>query len=383
MNNTVLSRFTQPVINLLLGRTAVYTDALRGVEQVKSSGSFGYSAKLPSSIDCLILGKEHYSESCQSYPIQSAKEVRNILSLEAQNSEQLLMYVIGPYTDGKRSVVTWRIEPQVLEEHHLTPMFIIPESALLLANGLDKLISVERAGRTFWFSRRQDQYICAEKKGLIANEMMFLASAGLSEQIEQLSLDSNDYLGHIFAQLPQVLFSQWQGLKVKSKGLGEIDWMSHFKYSGVAGAALVIGYLGLSSLYLNVRLESVKGQSSELAEQTRDVFALQSDFNRLQEQLEGFSTVANVQYSSNVVWRLVGPLAKQGVKLERIMMLPDGLFILNMEAKSAVEVLNFISKDDGVTEAKFRGETNSSNGKEQFAVSFKAATLVAAQDKEV
>lgn len=159
--------------------------------------------------------------------------------------------------------------------------------------------------------------------------------------------------------------------------------MSHFKFSGVAGALVIAGYLGLSSLYLNLRFESVKSQSSELATQTKDVFVLQRDFNQLEEKFEGFSRVANTEASSNVVWGLVGPLLKQGVKIDNVSMLPNGDYILNLEAKSATEVLNFVSQDQGVIEAKIRGQTNSSGGKEQFAISFRVSNGSTAQSEEV
>ena len=382
VKNSVLSRFTQPVIDLLLKRTAVYTDVMRGVEQDNSDGAFRYSADLPSKIDCLIVGKEHYSQSVQAYPIQSLKEIRNILNLERQNSAHAIMYVIGPYVEGSRIVISWHINQQALVAHGLSPLLVIPEAALLLAEENNDLMIIERANRTFWFSRRQNEYICAEKKGLIANEMMFLASAGLNEQIEKLTLDDNAYLKHMFVQLPQVLLTQWFGLKTQSKGLREIDWMTHFKYSGIAGALVVAVYLGVSSLYLNVRLESVKTQSAQLAIQTKDVFALKADYNRLQETTTGFNDATKVEFSSNLVWRLVGPLIQSGVKVERVSMLPEGIYILNLEAKSATEVLEFIGQDEGVIEAKFRGETSTVKGKEQFAISFKVAKKAQSQDGE-
>ena len=373
VKNPALAKLTQPIVELLLGRTAIYSDALRGVELVKNEGSYRYCEATPTQVDCLILGKEHYSQSTQTFPIQSLKEVRNILSLEAQASELLCLYIIGQYIEGVRTVISWKVDTQVLADLQLTPKLVVPESALLLADDNQQLITIERSDRTFWFARRQQDYICAEKKGLIGNQMMFLASAGLSDQLEHISLVEHQYLHQVFTALPKLLLTQFMGLKNKGQTLSEIDWMSHFKYSGLAASLIIAGYLGVSSLYLNLKLEWVKGQATELSAQTRDVFALQSEYNQMLESSAGFIKATSEQASSNIVWRLVAPLAQQGIKIERVGMLPDGLYIINFEANSATQVLEIINKDKAVVGAKFRGDTYEVNGKEQFAIAFKIA----------
>lgn len=371
MNKSILSSLLGPLTPLALNRTAVLTDALRGVEYDRSQKAFRFGDKLPSNIDCLIIGKEHYNEENRKFPIQSRKELSKILKLEALNNDNVMLYSIGDYIDGERIVTCWQVKTAVFESRQLNPLMVLPESALLHKSEPGKLLTLTRDNRTFWFIDRQGQYLCAEKKGLISNGAMFLASAGLSDQIDSLELDDNSYLALLTDALIPVLSKNLSGFNAGLRRLESVDWATHLKYSGVSAVVLLSAYFGATSLYLNMRLDSAKTAATEYREKTKDIFELKNLQSSMEQKGQALAEVNDTIMAPNVIWRLVAPLMRQGVTFRRIGMRPNGLFSFEVEADKATDVLEFLSGDPLVFEPQFQGQNSAVDNRQRFTVIFK------------
>jgi len=370
VKKSIFSAFAHSINQTLLNRTAVLTDNLYGVKLDKADKSLSYGEP-PSSIDCLIVGKEHYSEDSRSYPIQSSKEMKKIMALEAQASEELMLYIIGPYVDGMRTVVTWKVQRRVVEQYEIKPWFIVPESALLVDTTQAQLLIAHRANRTFWFTHRQGQFVSAEKKGLIANEMMFLTSAGLNVDIEPVTLDESAYLDRLMGAIAPRLLSDFGGFKTSLRQLKTIDWASHIKYSGAVVVLLLSGYFGITSLYLSLRLQGAEQAAIEYRDKTREIFTLNAQQKESTEKSVQLTGVVDLVNSPSVFWRVVGPLAEEGVIVKQLRMIPDGTFSVSFEAKRATDVLARFSRDKAILDPKFRGQTIKVKDKERFTIAFK------------
>ncbi|MCJ8272064.1 MAG: hypothetical protein MJK04_22040 [Psychrosphaera sp.] len=356
---------------MALNRTAVLTDTLRRVEYDSQNKRVRYGEGQPEAVDILIIGKEHYSEENRTFPLQSRKELNKILKLEADNSDGIMLYSIGRYIEGQCSVTSWKIKSPLLAELALTPIFVVPESALLLGDKPGQLFSASRNNRTFWFIDNQGQFLSAEKKGLISSSTMFLASAGLSDQTTCAELDDNDYLALLTESLLPVLLTNLGGFKTSLRKLESIDWLSHLKYSGVAVVLLFSGYVGLTSLYLNMRLDSAKQAQVVYASKTRDVFALKAQLGVVEQKDQQITDINNAVSAPNVIWRFIAPLAKRGIKFSRVSMSPDGTYTVAGEADKATDVLEFIKSDPLVKEPQFVGQNTVINGKDRFSIGFK------------
>jgi hypothetical protein len=375
VNKSILSSLTQQVTALAMTRTAVLTDTVRGITYERKNKVFNFTQQPPSNIDVLIVGKEHYSEENRSFPIQSSRELNKILSLEAANSSDILLYSIGPYEEGERQVICWKIKSLVLTQRQLKPLLIVPESALLLSGTKQQLSTVTRNNRTFWFIERKGQYLSAEKKGIISNSVMFLASAGLSDQVTNIAIDSDNYLAQLLTNYVQLVSKQFIGFQSRMRSLAAVNYKEHLKYSGVAVVGLVVGYFALTSWYLDIRLNSAKADAQIYSEKTKDVFEIKAQLNEVQSKLQQILTVNDKVGAPNIIWRLIVPLSKQGVLFSQIGMLPNGTYIVRAQADKATDVLEFISLDSVVIEPQFQGQTSTIkvNGKdkEQFAIAFK------------
>jgi hypothetical protein len=371
VNKSILSSIPRPVTHLALDRTAVLTDTLRKVEYDRQNKRLRYGQGKPEAVDCLIVGKEHYSEENRTFPLQSRKELNKILKLESDNSDGIMAYHIGDYIDGQRIVICWQISSEVVTKLGLTPIFVIPESALLLWDKPNQLFSVSRNNRTFWFINRQGQYLSAEKKGLISSSIMFLASAGLSDNTDNVEVDESDYLARLSGAFLPVLLSNLGGFKTSLRKLESIDWVSHLKYSGVATVLLFGSYLALTTLYLNMRLDSAKEAQVTYADQTKDIFRLKAQLGVVEERSGQINTVKNAVSAPNVLWRFIVPLAKRGIKFSRVSMAPDGTFTVAGEADKATDVLEYIKSDPMVVEPQFSGQNIVVNGKDRFSIAFR------------
>ncbi|NQZ05997.1 MAG: hypothetical protein HRT35_02455 [Algicola sp.] len=371
MNKSILSSIPRPVTHLALDRTAVLTDALRKVEYDRHNKRLRFAQGQPEAVDCLIVGKEHYAEENRTFPLQSRKELNKILKLESDNFDGIMVYHIGHYIDGQRIVICWQMSSEVFSGLGLTPIFVIPESALLLSDNPNQLLSVSRNNRTFWFIDRQGQYLSAEKKGLISSSTMFLASAGLSDNTNNVEVDESDYLTRLGGSFLPALLTNLGGFKTSLRKLESIDWASHLKYSGVATVLLFGGYFALTSLYLNMRLNSAKEAQVVYADQTKDVFQLKAQLGVVEEKAGQINTVNNAVSAPNVVWRFIVPLAKRGIKFSRVSMSPDGTYSVVGEADKATDVLEFIKSDPLVVEPQFSGQNIVVNGKDRFSIAFR------------
>ncbi len=371
MNKSILSSIPNQVTHLALNRTAVLTDVLRRVEYDSQTKQVRYGEGQPETVDILIIGKEHYSEENRNFPLQSRKELNKILKLEADNADGVMLYSIGSYIEGQRSVISWRIKSPLFTELALTPIFVVPESALLLCDKPGQLFSASRNNKTFWFIDNQGQFLCAQKKGLLSSSTMFLASAGLSDQTACAELDDNEYLALLSESLLGVLLTNLGGFKTNLRKLESIDWLSHLKYSGTAVVLLFTGYVGLTSLYLNMRLDSAKEEQAVYATKTQDVFQLKAQLSLVEQKDKQITDVNNAVSAPNVIWRFIVPLAKRGIKFTRVGMSPDGSFTVVGEADKATDVLEFIKSDPLVVEPQFVGQNTVVKGKDLFSIGFK------------
>lgn len=369
MNESILQVFNARLRTMLLTRTGVLSDKLRAVESVEGELCFSDSSPKAKNIDVLVLGREHYKEQKRNFPIQSRRELNKILALEAQSAEQIMLYRIGEYLEGQRQVQVWTVSPDVLSAQGLTPFLIIPESALLLSAKGHQVLSVERQGRTFWFANSKEGRLSAEKKGLISSAQMFLASAGLSEQIPQKVL-TDDYLAALFADFIVVTLGNIQGFNAHLRKMDSKDWQRHGLYSGGVAALMLSAYFALGSVYLNVRLANAEQTQTELSSQTKDVFDLQAERRRLDEKTAQLKQVLDQRQASNIPWRLIVPMLKNGVTINRFGLMPNGTYTLACVADKATSVLDFINKDPAVSQPKFSGQVNNYDGKDFFTVEF-------------
>lgn len=366
----MFSTFIHGANQLMLSRTAVLTDQLYAITVSKDTPVYRYNKQPPSRIDCLIVGKEHYSEKNRAYPLQSAKELRKILQLEVQSCPRHYHYMIGPYRDGQRVVTSWQIEPSILTGLDIKPLLILPESALLLPDKREQLLTLTRGGRTFWLTRRQGQLLSVEKKGLIASKMMFLASAGINEQIESVELNEHEYLATMVKALVPIGLKHLLGFKTSLRTVATIDWPSHLKLSGGGAVILLLGYFALGSLYLNIRLNIAQQESAGYRESTQAVFTLNNQVAALEKEFSQLAAVVNQVNSPSIIWRVLAPLATQGITVKKLLMLPSGQFVVDLEADKATQVLALFSRDSAIIAAKFRGQSTVVKDKERFSISF-------------
>lgn len=371
MSDSVLPKIAAVLSNLALKRTFVLSDRLRRLVLKDGKAVFDDNFSDTNTADIVILTKEHYSEQNRTFPISSRRELTKILSLEAQNSQDILLYAIGDYIDGKRNVLCWTIQRQVFQSHQLSPLIVIPESALLLNRDENKLYSVTRLDKTFWFVKRQNDVLSAQKKGLINNVEMFLASAGINAQIERCELSEQQYLDKVTEDLAVIMLRNLKGFNPGLRQLKSIDWLSHVKFSGFAAIALLVGYFSLTSLYLNMRLDSARSVQSEYADKTKDVFMLKGQLTKIEQKHQKLAALADKLSAPNVVWRFLGPLIQKGYTVAQINLLPSGMYIIRFEAPKATDVIEVLKADPQVVEPQLRGQSIVRNGKEIFEIGFK------------
>ncbi|MFT4925941.1 MAG: hypothetical protein ACI8WB_002036 [Phenylobacterium sp.] len=375
VKKSIQAKVMDEITWLALKRTGILTSELRGLCYDRAKQQVVYadqSSQLSTSVDLLILGKEHYREENRSFPLQSRRELSKILALEsAANDADTLFYKIGDYIDGERLVVIWSCAKEIFSRWNIKPLLVVPESLLLLASSPDQLVTLKREGQAFWFYNRQGKYLSAAKKGLIANTQMFKASAGLAADIDQREVTDEDYLSVLTSALTPVVATHLLGLKTSLRQLQTVDWRNYAKYCGLAAAVLLTGYFSLTSMYLKLRLESAVSTSQALSDKTESVFMLKKQLTQIEQRQQQLSEVSSIAGAPSVIWRLISPLMQREVTIKQLGYLPDGRVLMMGTANKDTEVLAFLNDDEMVEAPKLNAGTRTVKGKDHFNIVFK------------
>jgi hypothetical protein len=354
----------------------VLTDKLHGVKYSPTKKKFSYTAAVAGSGKLLVLGKEHYRELNRSFPIQSYRELYKVLTLESKSNQQdIQVFIIGDYLDGERQVTIWLCPRALLDQYALKPMFIIPESLLLLEGKQQQLLTLTRHAKVYWFYRAskngQGKYLSAVNQGLLTSAALFKASVGLADDIVEINIADEDYLTCLFSQFLQILSRNGFGLKTPLRQLAAIDLRIHAKYCGITAAVLLTSYLSLSSVYLEIRLSLAQRSGEQYKGATQAVFDLKKQLSQAQQKGQQLARVTSLVDAPSALWRLVSPLVQSGIEIKRISYLPRGICMITGVADKDTEVLAFLNTNKLVADPKLSVPTQIIKGKDHFNIEFK------------
>lgn len=373
MENLKSNKFVLKALSALTGQIIYLGTEKRFFRfDANAGGLVETSAESEGSPRVALIGKQHYKEHKKAYPIQSKRELKQILLLEYPKSESAVCFFsIGDFKDGMRSVIVWQMQFNIHEALDLSTGVVIPEGALINSVSEDKsllTLAFDEQDIEHWFYRDQKgQPFSGAKRGLIQNAERFLASVGIAETVASTRLSWEQYQEYLQQHLPNFLALQSSDFfYVHASAMP--DYSSLAKPFSIIAGIILGGYLAVSSAYLVVRNSMAEEVAQQLSQEARQVFQLRDKAKAKLAQLDDLALLTEGVSASSLIWLEIGALMKDGVEIQAISFLPDGRYIIRGNGDSATSVLSLFSANSKYQGAKFYSATQRRKDRDYFAI---------------
>lgn len=316
---------------------------------------------------CLIVAREHYQEEQVAYPVESKKEVKNLVLLDQVEQDRALIssFVIYPSENGKTSVNQWVFDHSVPKA-----MCIIPES-YLLTSGCEpyQAITSYHGQRRSYFTKTPTGVVSSVQGGLIADINSFAMASGvvLSNTLPPVEVTAKEHADVIGAQILPFLLKEAHHFiyKDSSQNSGLEKNSVPILLSSLLASAM---YLGVSSGYLLWQEQKFDQAVENNRSSVNQAISVQNDFTRLTKELKQQREFIATQSLKTPFWEVVAPLFKQAKF--RTLRYRNGRFVINGETNRATDLLDILNDSPLVTDAKFDTGVRKSRKKEVFIISF-------------
>jgi len=159
-------------------------------------------------------------------------------------------------------------------------------------------------------------------------------------------------------------------------GLDAVAW----KPAAVTAAMVLVGYLVVSSLYLQVSLSLRNGDLDTLRPQIQEGLATDEEARDLGVRRNALAELWGSRADTQVLWQGVALAAQKQASINQIEM-RDGRVRFYGEAADAAEILTLLAAEPGFKDVTFDSAVRSGrNGRQNFTLSF--ALAEAATDRE-
>ena len=327
----------------------------------------------------LILGREHYSERQQSYPLLRQRDLDKVIRGEIA-TEPATIYVPGPI-DGDRRQVTFYALDEVILDALPRSLVVIPESLLLGTQLPDGgWADIERDDyRYFLFDNGRSQ----PAGGALAAPNLVAMAAGMDPEREpERWRGKASIVPRLRRGLKSLSASTWWACRnpvPRPGGLLDFAW----RPVGLAAAAALLAYLMLTTLYLQGTLSYRERALENLAPEVQEGLTADSEARRLADRQGALADLWASRSDTQALWAAVASAVEDGARITQIE-LADERVSIRGHAPDAAEVLGGLTEAPQFADVSFDAPVRSDRqGRQNFALSFviaSPATLEAEAD---
>jgi len=323
-------------------------------------------------IKLLIVSRAFYNEQAKEYPVDNKAELTKLLKLEYAGLSNAFYRIWGS-DDGKSQINRWQFNAKLP-----SALITLPESLLLsfLTNNNQILQANTVNGNTLFVGRVGHLIHSSLKTPLINSSQNFSISAGVAQAPKDYLITSSDFATQIatsIKSLPLPIIADFIQLpKAESK-------LQILKKITVPFFLMFTLYLVASSAYLLHRQHNIQ---QKLDSESTEVTKALSQQQLLDRQFTQYSALTNFiaeQQISSPLWLVIAEFFPT-VKFNNIQM-KDNRVVLRGSTDKATTVLESISKNKLVLDAKFDAATRKSRKKEIFVISFKLNPAIKSLNK--
>lgn len=307
----------------------------------------------------VILAAPYYREQSLSFPVVDQKELKKMLRLQHKEDQFSL---VQKQDDNHSMINRWTIEKKFSDA-----WLIIPESVLLtkrLADGEFCVVNTENKFRRI-YARVDNVIHSTQLQGVFTSEERFAMSIGINnytlKKINKIQVAEQFVHGIKGLNIREILTF----LSVKRKA----HWHQYLTSLIFPAAGFFALYLALSSIWLLVKGEHVKWQFSQLEQDLGGLLDTQDSLANDLETVRGLLDIVKQQPSYVGLLVSLVPVF-ESTRLSNIRY-ENGRYLLRGETEKASELLERITAQPNVENAKFDLPVTQSGAKERFTISLK------------
>ena len=314
----------------------------------------------------LILGREHYSESRKTYPLLRHRDLDKVIKGELAD-EATTIYVPGDADGDRREVTFYALDRDLLESLPRTPV-VIPES-LLLTKAL--------AGKS-WADVNRDDYRyflfddgrSQPAGGALGAPRLVALAAGMDpDSVPEQWYGHDAVLTRLRSSLRSMSVSDGWACRnplPHAARLLNIAW----RPIGLAAAAAVLGYLLLTTLYLQGTLSYREHALETIASEVQEGLAADSESRRLASRGSALAGLWSSRTDTQLLWAAVASTIDNGARIVQIQ-LTDQRASIRGYAPEAADVLAALTELPQIEDVNFDAPVRADrNGRENFTLSF-------------
>jgi hypothetical protein len=321
---------------------------------------------------CILLSRQHYQEIQKSYPVENKKELVKILKLELKGEKRASLYRIGNYKNKKRIVTFAYINEKSLENHHqLQPFMCIPESWLIGEHSFKKLTQVQSFKAPYWLYQSKENSQSQQVKGMFSNAEAFCAAVGISYSEEPVIISESEVVALFRNSVVSILLKYNSGLWVSKSNKQALDILQ-FTPAMLGGGATLVIYLFSMSYYLDYKLNNEKLLQAQLALNAGELFTIQKEIKNKAEKISILEKNLLQPGVSLNMWENLNSLYLiDKIRFRTVSGLADGEVYLMLKAPKATKVLESLSNQNGIHDAKFTSDVVQDKGIDSFSLSYR------------
>lgn len=330
--------------------------------------------KAVSSKFIVIVARQHYTESWQTYSALSLKELKSILTLQQKNQSgfnNIQRIIINKEQDGF-DVKTIMFSKKIAA---LLPnkTVLIPETELLrsLVSDDEKLVvQIDSPNGLLYWAHSGNKVHSAYKKGLLNNLEIFIQSVGLPEGTATYKVSDKEFSQLLFTFIQNTSVAKL--IKIASLNLNQIIDANRLHRLYIAPLAVATIFVLLTNSYVYLQKSLLNNQIEESSPVTSDLLVKK----RRVDQIEQLVGVLNHEFSSleatHETWLLLDKVMEAGMRVTRFKRFEQGIELRGTAPKSS-KVLSELNTLPQVSGAAFVGSVRKSKGQDAFTISLQFA----------
>jgi len=306
----------------------------------------------------IIVARDYYSEQALDYPIDNTKELKKLLKLESNNTKNAYYHIWGN-SNGKSLVNKWQFNKEVPEA-----LIRLPISLLLALTIEDNQVLHSRGEKDFYLARTNKLIHSLPHSAVINSSKRFAISAGVAQSKPDKQINETNLLSELafgFKNTLPLILSFIQIPKVENR-------LQLLKNITLPVLVILIGYFSLTSGYLIFKHNTLEKQLANQGNEVAIALEQQVKFDEQFNQYQGLKSFLSNQQVTAQVWLVLVELFPQ-VQFTNVSLV-NTRFILRGKTDEATKLLERLSNNDLVSDAKFDFPTRKNRGKESFVISF-------------
>lgn len=315
----------------------------------------------------LIISRHNYNEQIQWLPVGRLSEAKKLVKFSQSSRGKGCFYILGKPVNGKTPVIWYQLKPQALSYNAL---LILPETALLgLFCQAGEVLTYQSpdVSADVYVTRTQAGTVSVVKGGLLQTaEQFMLAQGGIIQNC--ITLNSKQHQQHLTEAVFKLQHLSLTGLinRTAFRHSGAKLFFSRYVWPLAAAVTL---YLIIASQLVSYQLQQSQEQvqlatreANQLLVQRENIESMFSRYQQLQQILPGEDNLLQL-------WQVLAPLYQQGVLINTLQQSQQEV-TLNIEAPSAIEALQLLVKQPGVTQASLKGTIRRQDDMDMATFSF-------------